>query len=86
MIKFNVKELMEKQNITRYRLQKLTNWNYKRINAYFFNRVVSINVNELETLCDIFGCERAYDCQRQFADVYEGQLEQRADSEREGCG
>ena len=55
MIVFNVKELMEKQNITRYRLQKLTNWNYKRINAYYFNKVISINVNEPETLCDIFG-------------------------------
>ena len=57
MIIFNVKNLMEKQNITRYRLQKLTNWNYKRINAYYFNKVISINVNELETLCDIFDCE-----------------------------
>ena len=57
MIIFNVKNLMEKQNITRYRLQKLTNWNYKRINTYYFNRVISINVNELETLCDIFDCE-----------------------------
>lgn len=57
MIVFNVKKLMEKQNITRYRLQKLTNWNYKRINAYYFNRVISINVKELETLCDIFGCK-----------------------------
>ena len=56
MIKFNVKELMEKQNITRYRLQKLTNWNYKRINAYYFNRLVSNNVNELDTLCEIFNC------------------------------
>lgn len=57
MIIFNVKNLMEQQNITRYRLQKLTNWNYKRINAYYFNKVISINVNELETLCDIFDCE-----------------------------
>lgn len=56
MIKFNVKELMDKQNITRYRLQKLTNWNYKRINAYYFNKVICININELETLCDIFNC------------------------------
>ena len=57
MIIFNVKKLMEQQNITRYRLQKLTNWNYKRINAYYFNKVISINVNELETLCDIFSCD-----------------------------
>ncbi len=57
MIIFNVKELMQKQGISRYRLQQLTNWNYKRINAFYFNRVISINVNELETLCDIFNCE-----------------------------
>ena len=57
MIVLNVKKLMEKQNLTRYRLQKITNWNYKRINAYYFNRVININVNEHETLCDIFGCE-----------------------------
>ena len=57
MIKFYVKELMEKQGITRYRLQKLTNWNYKRINAYYFNKVVCANVNELDTLCSIFNCD-----------------------------
>lgn len=57
MIIFNVKKLMEEQGISRYRLQQLTNWNYKRINAFFFNRVISINVNELETLCNIFNCE-----------------------------
>ncbi len=57
MIIFNVKELMKKQGISRYRLQQLTNWNYKRINAYFFNRVINININELETFCDIFNCD-----------------------------
>lgn len=57
MIILNVRKLMEKQNISRYRLQKLTNWNYKRINAYFFNKVININVNELEILCDIFDCD-----------------------------
>ncbi|MCI8655734.1 MAG: helix-turn-helix transcriptional regulator [Clostridia bacterium] len=57
MIIFNIKELMEKQNISRYRLQQLTNWNYKRINAYYFNKVININVKELDTLCDIFDCD-----------------------------
>lgn len=57
MIKLKVKELMENQNISRYRLQQLTKWNYKRINAYYFNKVISINVKELDTLCDIFECE-----------------------------
>ncbi len=57
MIILKVKELMEKQNISRYRLQQLTKWNYKRINAYYFNKVVSINVKELDTLCYIFECD-----------------------------
>ena len=57
MIIFNIKELMEKQNISRYRLQQLTNWNYKRINAYYFNKVININVKELDTVCDIFDCD-----------------------------
>ena len=57
MIIFNIKELMEKQNISRYRLQQLTNWNYKRINAYYFNKVININVKELDTLCDMFDCD-----------------------------
>ena len=57
MIIFKVKELMKEQNISRYRLQKLTNWNYKRINAYFFGKVININVEEIEKLCDIFNCD-----------------------------
>jgi DNA-binding Xre family transcriptional regulator len=57
MIIFKVKDLMEKNNITRYRLQKLTNWNFKRINAYYFGTVVNISVSELEALCKIFNCK-----------------------------
>lgn len=56
MIIFKIKDLMDKQNITRYRLQKLTNWNYKRINSYYFGKVVNITVDELEQLCKIFNC------------------------------
>lgn len=57
MIIFKIKDLMKEQNISRYRLQKLTNWNYKRINAYFFGKVININVEEIEKLCEIFNCE-----------------------------
>ena len=57
MIIFKIKDLMKEQNISRYRLQKLTNWNYKRINSYFFGRVININVEEIEKLCDIFNCD-----------------------------
>jgi len=57
MIVFKVKELMEAKNITRYKLQKDTNWNYKRINAFFFNNVKKITLEEIEILCKIFECE-----------------------------
>ena len=50
MIKFKVKEILEKKDISRYRLQQLTNWNYKRVNAYYLGKVVSINVEELNKL------------------------------------
>lgn len=56
MIIFKINELMKKQNLSRYRLQKITNWNYKRVNAYYFGKVVNINVDELEKLCEIFDC------------------------------
>lgn len=56
MINFKVGEKLDGQRISRYRLQKLTNWNYKRINAYYFGRVLEINVRELDELCKIFEC------------------------------
>lgn len=57
MIKIKVKELMERDGITRYRLQKLTNWNFKRINSYYFDKVIEFNIKELDQLCDIFKCQ-----------------------------
>ena len=57
MIIFKLKNLMEKKNISRYKLQQLTDWNYKRINALFFSRAKTIKTFELEMLCDIFDCE-----------------------------
>lgn len=56
MIRFKIKELLEKKNISRYKLQKLTGWNYKRINAYYKGTVSEIKVDELDKLCDIFTC------------------------------
>lgn len=57
MLIFKVKELMKVKDITRYRLQQLTNWNYKRINAFYFNRVKLVTIEELEKLCEIFECD-----------------------------
>lgn len=57
MVIFKVKELMEAQNISRYRMIQLTNWNYKRINAFYFNRVKLVTMEEIEKLCEIFSCD-----------------------------
>ena len=57
MVIFKVKELMEAKGITRYKMQQITEWNYKRINALFFGRVRQITIEELEKLCEIFECD-----------------------------
>ena len=56
-MKFKIKELLESNRMSRYKLQKLTNWNYKRINAFYLGNVNEIKVKELEVLCDIFACK-----------------------------
>lgn len=56
MIKFKLKELMENSNISRYRLQQITNWNYRRVNAFFFGKVQKVTLEEIEKLCEIFKC------------------------------
>lgn len=56
MIKITIQELMDKKDISRYKLQQLTNWNYKRINALYFSKVKHITLEEIETLCNILNC------------------------------
>lgn len=57
MIKFKIKELLEKNKMSRYKLEQYTNLSYRRINDYYFNRVEFIKVEELEELCKLFNCE-----------------------------
>ena len=57
MIVFKIRELLEKKAITRYKLQKITNWNYKRINAFYFGRVKNISVEEIDKLCEVLECD-----------------------------
>lgn len=57
MVVFKVKELMESHGITRYKMIQLTNWNYKRINAFYFNKVKLVTVEEIQKLCEIFDCD-----------------------------
>lgn len=56
-MKFKIKEQLEFNHMSRYKLQQLTNWNYKRINAFYKGEVIEIKVEELETLCKIFACK-----------------------------
>lgn len=56
MIETKIKELLEKNNMSRYKLQSYLGWNYKRINDYYFNRVKDFRREELEELCKLFKC------------------------------
>ena len=57
MIKFKVKEMLEKQKLSRYKLRQYTSLSYERVNDYYFGRVKAIKVEELEELCKLFNCE-----------------------------
>ena len=57
MVNITIKDLMSEKNISRYKLQQLTNWNYKRINALYFSRVKYITLEEIEKLSNIFNCD-----------------------------
>ncbi len=57
MLKLSISNEMRKKNISRYKLQQITNWNYKRINALYFNRIKYISLEELDTLINIFQCK-----------------------------
>ena len=56
MIKFKVKELLEKQKMSRYKLRQYTSLTYERVNDYYFGRVKAVKVEELEELCELFNC------------------------------
>lgn len=53
---FKIKELLEKNKMSRYKLEQYTSLSYRRINDYYFNRVEFIKVEELEELCNLFNC------------------------------
>lgn len=56
MIVFHIKELLTKNKMSRYKLEKYSKLSYERVNDYFFGRVKSIKVEELEELCNLFNC------------------------------
>lgn len=56
MVKFKIKELLEKNNMSRYKLRQYTELNYTRVNDYYFGRVKDIKVSELNLFCKLFKC------------------------------
>ncbi|MBQ8292310.1 MAG: helix-turn-helix transcriptional regulator [Bacilli bacterium] len=56
MLVFKIKELLEKNKISRYKLRQYSTLSYERINDYYFGRVKSFKAEELEQLCEIFNC------------------------------
>lgn len=57
MIIFKVKNLLEKNQISRYKLRQYTNLSYERVNDYYFSRVKAIKIEELDELCKVFNCK-----------------------------
>ncbi|MBE5821962.1 MAG: helix-turn-helix transcriptional regulator [Clostridiales bacterium] len=56
MVIFKLKELLEKNNMSRYKLRQYTNFSYSRVNDYYFGRVKDIKASEINTLCKLFKC------------------------------
>ena len=57
MIIFKIKKLLEKNKMSRYKLIQYSGFSYERVNDYYFGRVQSIKVSELNILCELFKCK-----------------------------
>ena len=56
MIQLKLKEILQKKDISRYELQKLTSLIYPRINQLYKNEAKNISFAELEILTDVLKC------------------------------
>lgn len=56
MLIFHIKDLLEKQKMSRYKMRIYLNWNYKRVNDFYFGRAKEIKSSEIIQLCDLFNC------------------------------
>ena len=59
MIDFKVKQLLEKNKMSRYKLRQYTEFTYERVNQFYFGTAKSIRIEELEILCRLFKCNTA---------------------------
>ncbi len=56
MLKLRVKELLEKENKTKYWLYKQLGMSYQNFSKMINNETKSIRYENIETLCLIFNC------------------------------
>lgn len=57
MIQINVKELLKKQNKTKYWFVKQMEGGYQSLTRMMENQTTSTRFDTLEKMCDIFDCE-----------------------------
>ena len=57
MVNFRIKQLLEKKNMSRYKMIQYTGFSYTRVNDYYFGRVKDIKVSEIDILCELFKCK-----------------------------
>lgn len=57
MIKFNITELRNQNNMTMKQLQELSGIRLNTLTNYSHSRAVSINIKHLDKLCEIFNCD-----------------------------
>ena len=56
MVIFKVKNLLEKNKMSRYKMRQYTGFSYTRVNDYY-GRVKDIKVSEIDILCKLFKCK-----------------------------
>ena len=56
MLKLNVKELMKKNNMSKYRLHQHIGMSYQNFSKMLNNETKSIRYDIIEMLCDVFNC------------------------------
>lgn len=56
MVELRLKEILKEKNISRYKLQFLTQINYPRVNQLYKNNAKNISFEEIEKLINALDC------------------------------
>jgi putative transcriptional regulator len=56
MVTFKLKELLIKNNMSRYKLRQYTGLTYERVNQFYFGTAKALKIEEIEILCKTLNC------------------------------